>query len=770
MRYIKHILSICFVVLVLTGFSQTHRDSINVLHYNLHLDISTVSAHKISAYAEVELLVNMPCQHLYLDLFHLEVDSIVINQEVQNFNYNDTLITINHSVADISDTITVFVYYQGSPWQDSQWGGFYFDGNYAYNMGVGMGSYPHSVGRFWYPCIDSFTDRATYDFYIKTALGNAAICGGVLIDTLWADDLNPIFHWKITQSIPTYLSSVAVGPYIEIADSYDGIEREIPIAIYAEANDVAGVEQTFVNLKNTLASYENHFGAYPWERVGYVVVPFGGGAMEHAMNTAFPDNALTGSVSNQNLAAHELAHSWFGNLVTCERSEEMWLNEGWASYCEAIFKTAVFGVASGHKHIQSNHEYVLQSAHSADGGYYALDNIPQHITYGKTVYDKGADVVHSIRGYLGDSLFFEGVKSYLSTHKFMHANSVDMANALTAATGVDMLPFFNNWVFQPGFPHYSVDSFYTIQSETEFITSIALHQKLKYRDTYGNKNRFPLTLMDKNWNRLDTIVEFDGQFGAVGLHTAFEPTALFSDLNHRVNDATTHSSHFVTESGNLTFDYCDFQLVTKQIEDSVLINVIFNWVLPASFITPINGLTLSDYHYWKIEGLKTDGFVADGKFSYSFSQNTNPDNGYEPGPNDTLVLIYRENAGKNWSVVAKGPSAKIPVGNLYCENLKFGEYAIAYWDGISDIGLTINSFDMNIEPKIFPNPFNNRLTIRFADAYEGNVHVFNSHGKRVFEKEIRKHKKLVINTSKFESGVYYLNIDKAETKKILIKM
>ncbi|MBI9067959.1 MAG: T9SS type A sorting domain-containing protein [Salinivirgaceae bacterium] len=759
-----------FILVSFQLIAGSHRDSIDVLHYEICLDISNTSIHEIKGNTILEIRAFEPTAKIFLDLYKLTVDSILIENQLLSFSQNDTLLAIDYSIQSASESVFVNVYYHGIPQQDSEWGGFYFTNDYAYNMGVGMGDYPHGIGRYWYPCIDSFTDRATYDYKIKTSENNKAVCSGIFQNvTIDEQDSKPIYHWKLEQSIPTYLSSVAVGPYIEIYEVYNGINRDIPISIFVSQSDSSGATKTFSNLIASLQSFENRFGEYPWDRVGYVVVPFSGGAMEHAMNIAFPQYALTGSISNQNLAAHELAHSWFGNYVTCETSQEMWLNEGWASYAEAIFKQDVFTIEMAKSHIHSNHISVLKSAHLVDGGYYALNNIPHNITYGKTVYDKGADVVHSLRGYLGDSLFFKGVKKYLSNYAFSSVSSYDLMQSMSDETNVDLNSFFNNWVFQPGFPHYTIDNFTVEPLGDAYQASVSLSQKLKFRDVYGNKNKIPLTFMDNNWNTFDTVLEFDGQNESLVVELPFEATAVFTDLNQQVNDATNNDVQLITDLGYVQFNDCDFKLNTKQMQDSNFVNVIYNWVLPSPFKNQIDGVTISNYHYWKIEGLISDGFIADGKFSYAFSQNTNPDDNYDSGTSDTLVLLFRENPLFDWRVAMVGSSAQLSVGNIYYENLKFGEYAIGYWDGqtpltsLKDENNTINY------PIIYPNPMTNELNLEFEKSHKGNIYIYDINGKLQMKKKIHKAKYLLINTNSLVSGTYFMQIDGINSRRKIIK-
>jgi len=733
--------------------AQSHRDSLDIIRYNLEVDISEIGSSSITGHTKIIAKPKYPISTIYLDLFALTVDSSFVNGNSVVFNYNDTLITLTNQYFNLNDTILIDIYYHGKPKKDDRWGGFYFTNGIAYNMGVGMTDYPHSIGRYWYPCLDSFTEKAFYDYYIKTSEQNIAVCSGIFVNKTIDTDNKPIYHWELNKPIPTYLSSVAVGPYVKIEDTYIGIHKNIPIEIYATSENVSGVTKTFNKLQQIVSSYENLFGPYPWSRIGYVIVPFGSGAMEHALNIAFPSYALNGSISDETLAAHELAHSWFGNLVTTASSEDMWINEGWASYCEVLFKENVYNKNMALSQVLSNHAMVIETAHLQDNGYYPLNKIPHSETYGTTVYDKGADVVHSLRGYLGDELFFKAVKFYLEQHAFGNVSSYELENTLSEGSGIDLTYFFQNWVYQTGYPHYSIDSFTTNNHKIEF----ALRQKLNHRTEYGNKHRLPITIMDYNWNTFDTVLQFDGQYGSVSLTSKIEPMAIFTDLHYKLNDATTHDSKVITESGYVMFNDCDFKLNTSFIEDSVLINVIYNYVLPDGFKNEIPGIKISNYHFWKIEALIPAGFFADGKFSYRFSKNTNPQSDYSPSINDTVVLLYRKNAAYDWIVAQKGPSANIPLGDITKVGISSGEYALGFWDGETPIGISQTNANESFE--IYPNPVKTQLHIKTLANYSGKIYILDQNGRELSKKHLKNDDSITFALKNYKKGIYFVYIE-----------
>jgi len=431
------------------------QDSVDVINYGINLNVTDFENKELTGFTILTLKTLYDNQNqISLHFQGLTVDSIVSDDvEISGF-YREAQILYITTGTSLSpdDTVDICVYYHGHPDVDpTGWGGFYFKNSTAFNLGVAMEENPHCYGRVWYPCIDDFVDRATYDYRITVLPTHSAVCSGMLQEITENEDSSKTFYWRLEKTIPTYLSSIAVGEYELYENIYHGINEDIPTDIYTLPDDSAIVAGSFIHLNEMMEAFESAFGAFNWPRVGYVWVDFSGGAMEHATNIALMKGAFSGTLSYETLIAHELAHNWFGNQVTCETAGEMWLNEGWASYSEAIFVEYLYGKNSFKNYVRDNLHSVLRSAHSDDDGFRAVYGIPHEYTYGTTVYDKGSLVAHTLRGYMGDDLFFPAITNYLEEFAFAHAGSEDFKNSLEQHSGMELDDFFDFWVYSPGF-------------------------------------------------------------------------------------------------------------------------------------------------------------------------------------------------------------------------------------------------------------------------------------------------------------------------------
>jgi aminopeptidase N len=431
---------------------------------------------------------------LKLDFEGLKVRKVTLNQREQKFQQFPKILQIKPLNLEAGQSAELTVYYEGKPIAPSPFGGFYFSANEAYNLGVSLEQIPHSFGRIWFPCIDNFTDKALYEFELEAPPGITGVANGTLREKKILPSGNTLFRWSLAHPIPTYLASIAFGEYACLEDTLEGLERKIPVSLYVKPEAVTKARASFQNLQQALSHFESLFGPYAWERVGYVSVAMQGGAMEHATNIAYPHNCIDGTLKYEQLWVHELSHSWFGNLVTCASAEDMWLNEGFARYCEALFFEKNRGVAFFRNYLQKIEEKVIKQAHINDEGYYPVSPIPQTLTYGSTVYDKGALVAHTLRGYLGDSLFFGGLRLYFKQYQFSNATTEDLKNALANYCQCNLDPFFQAWVYTPGFYSLRLDSIHSQSASNGFnvqawVSQNPIHKKI-YLEKYPVKIRF----------------------------------------------------------------------------------------------------------------------------------------------------------------------------------------------------------------------------------------------------------------------------------------
>ena len=432
-------------------------DTFDILHYHLELDFTSLPQRLIKGRADISVT---PLQahngEMNLDLLVLQADSIWQDGQALGYNHNDTILKVNLLPnTNVSDTFVLSVFYSGNPPGDgSGWGGWHHANPYFFNLGVGFAADPHTYGRAWHPCYDNFVEKATYDFEVLTVKPRRPYCNGVRTSETVVSGDTILTKWDMTDPIPTYLASIAISNYVEINDTVQGLQKVLPIQLMARSNDSAATVSAFGNLKGMVHSFEKAFGPYHWQRVGYAMTTVG--AMEHATSIHLPRTLL--NPGGEDIIAHELAHHWWGDLVTCESDLDMWINEGMAEYCSHLYAEDVYDRGRYMDIVRANAYRVLTQAHKNDNGYKPIYGLDHEYVYGFHVYQKGAMVGHNLRGYLGDSLFFFGLTTLLNNNMYGNLNTMEFRDQLGAITGVNLNDFFQNWIYDPGFPSIWTDS------------------------------------------------------------------------------------------------------------------------------------------------------------------------------------------------------------------------------------------------------------------------------------------------------------------------
>ncbi len=761
---------------ILPQASNFRSDTVDILNYTINLNITDFTTNVIKGNTAVKFAPKINgVNKLNLDLLELIIDSIKQNTSVLSYTYNDTLLSVNLlSTVNIGDTSTVIVYYHGTPQGDaSGWGGFYFQSGYAYNLGVGFAANPHVYGRVWFPCFDNFVERSTYEFNITSNGGKVAYCNGYLASDTIDGGGDRTRRWIMNEEIPTYLASVAVANYTHVNQAFNGINGTIPIMLTALPADTINMKNSFLNLNTALSTFENHFGPYMWNRVGFCLVPFNSGAMEHATNIAYPKATANGTLTYQTLFAHELSHHWFGDLATCRTAEDMWLNEGWARYCEFLFSEALYGYNNYISAVRSNHEDNLHFNIVKEGNL-SLSNIPHAYTYGDHVYNKGADVAHSLRGYMGDSLFFYSVKTYLSQNNYKDVSSTDFMNALTAASGMDMTYFFNDWVFNPGWCHFSIDSFVVVPQGINYDVTVYLKQKLTSAPNYYQQVPLNITFKSNNFIENTQRVVMSGANASFTLSVPFNPVFVAVNMDEKIAHAVAPEYKVIKTGGAHNFPNAKMNLTVTSITDSAFVRIEHNYTAPDTFKVAGMGYHLSPNRYWKVDGILPSVFKARATMAYdgrtsAFSGNYWLDNLLINAPEDSLVLLYRRDAASDWNLYPYYTKNYLGSntdkrGTVTIDTLQLGEYVFAMRD--NTVGILESKINSEKTIVLYPNPAKDEIKVDIKKldlntSEKLNYSLLDITGKVVLVGKITTNQHLItIDLTHLNNGIYFINLDK----------
>lgn len=761
-------------------------DSLDIKHTQIECTISDFSSKEIQAkttlFVQAQLI---GVQEISFDFEGLTIDSVRIQQNLISFQQLPQHVHLIFPAAlSNTDTTAIEFYYHGIPLADPTWGGFSFVGNYAFQMGVGFGAQPHSFGRTWHPCFDNFIERSSYEFGITTLSEKMAICNGNLLDTTHISPTLTRWHWLLNKSIPSYLASVAISNYILIDQILASQQGNIHALLSCEPTDSASVIGSFAHLQQSLTMLENNFGPYRWPRIGYSLVPFSAGAMEHATNIHIGKVFIDGSLQYETLIAHELSHHWFGNLVTCANAGDMWLNEGFASYCEFLHQEFMYQNLAYIKATEDNHFNVLQTAHVTDNGYKAVSNIDSLHTYGATVYNKGADVLHTLRTVLGDSLFFNGLRAYVNHFAFRSANTDSLAQFLSQYTGHNLQSFFTSWIQQPGFPHYNIDSFRFQYNGTNFPTHIYIRHRKHQSPQYYTQVPLEIGIYDVQKQLHIYPVTINERCTDFYVQLPFEPALVVLDPRHLISDATTHESLRIFSTGTKTLPHAKCNVAIKQFNagnDSVLLYAVHHWIAPDRFklSSSANGYVLHNQRYWEIQGIGLQQLQGVIQFPYNANaSNYYIDSSWLQNTEDSIRLFYRKDAAHEWTFANDSLRANAltdKTGSIYAKSIIAGEYCLGIKRSnfidplVSDIPsgscavITQQQTSPNNIPekhcRIFPNPSNDIIAITLPDNCRAKLQIHNPLGMCIQSfNAAEAHQQTYISLNKFTSGIYYITI------------
>ncbi len=731
--------------------SITRSDSIDLLHTRIELDLRQTNAGLIHGKASIRFtpkVTNLTA--LPFDLLDLTTDSVKLGTSSLAFTHvgEDLQIDLGQAFGP-SDTLTVDIHYGGNPAVDaSGWGGFYTLSSYQYDLGVAFDAVPHSYGRSWFPCFDNFVERCTLEFLVHVNNERTVFANGALVDETELGGGERISHWSIAEPIPSYLASVAATNYVAARDTFPSVAgTDIPVTLVAIATDTTEMKASFVHLRDAFDTFERWFGPYRWERVGYCLTTQG--AMEHPTNICYPVGIIDGMLTYEETMAHELAHHWFGNLITCRRAEEMYINEGYAEYLSYLFLEDLYGRPAYDRKVRENHHEMVTSAHLKDEGWYALSEVPQAFTYGEHSYRKGADFAHTLRSYLGDSLFAQGYQRVLANNAFTDMSTLELRDSLSVATDIDLTSYFDDWILQPGWATFEVDSFTTALVGASWPTTIHVQQKLRHANHFYNNVPVSVTFEGADGTRWTDTVHaiIGGEFSIISASAPFEPTNIFLNADERLALGTTVTEDTLEITGTANLVLADAALIVDELPAPAPIRMEEFWTAADDNTSEPFAFVVSPDRWWRFTGQLTPGtqlglrITVDGRPTSSFC--------YDPGLvenaggiafcEDSLVMLYRPNAHFPWAVHADvdintlGGDTGNGNARITANNIGLGDYCVAWRK--SAVGITQRG-DMFAGWRLFPNPASEVVTVeapRAARAANARIVVQDMQGRTLVE-------------------------------------
>jgi aminopeptidase N len=488
--YHKYLFLVIFLVnysLLTKAQDIVKQDNFDVKFYWLDLKVSDTSTY-LEGKARVDVEILKQTDSLALNMGHqLLVSKVTVDGVNSNYFHEKDILYVLSDKFQSYKKISIEVYYEGNG-NDSLNDGAMFKGNNNYGPVVYTLAEPFAT-KYWFPCKEVLSDKADSVYiYLTVPRGQKAGSNGILKKTTEIDEGHLQFQWESKYPVSYYLISMAVADfydytfYVDLNDTIKGM----PVVNYIYNNEqyLADNKSSIDATGDMLIAFSELFGVYPFykEKYGHCLTTLGGG-MEHQTMTTLGGFGF-------DLVSHELAHQWFGDYVTCKYWNDIWINEGFASYGEYLAREKIKGRQSAEDWMVYTQALVLAKN---DGSVYVPEvevGTSKRIFDNILSYKKGASIIHMIRFELGsDTLFFDFLKLFLERYKFNTASGEDLKSVLEDISGRSFEDFFNEWYYGQGYPiiqygwYQNNDTLFVTTNQTTSAPDITpfFHIKLQFK-------------------------------------------------------------------------------------------------------------------------------------------------------------------------------------------------------------------------------------------------------------------------------------------------
>ena len=402
-------------------------------------------------------------EKIKFDSVDLVIHNVTLDGKEAKFSTTDSeLIVSLPNPSTRSEHHDVFIRYDGQPKK-----GLYFilpDKNYPNRPKEIWTQGEAEDTRYYIPIYDYPNDRTTSEMLLTVPAAWLTVSNGKLLGTKDEPDGMKTWDWKQSEPLSTYLISAVVGEFVEKQDTWRGM----PLRFVVPRGDESKIDPTFVNTKGMLDAFSDHLGVrYPWAQYAQTSVDdFVVGGMENTTATTLTtrgliDPRLAGETPSgaDSLDSHEMAHQWFGDLVTCKDWGNLWLNEGFATYFEHFWNEQKYGEDAVAYEYWRDQTQWFRSPRLFTNPIVTHD-FDDSLENSGNIYTKGGWVLKMLRTKLGDQNFFNALHAYLETHRGQNVVTADLQKSIEQATATNVDQFFQQWIYRAGAPNYKVNYTY----------------------------------------------------------------------------------------------------------------------------------------------------------------------------------------------------------------------------------------------------------------------------------------------------------------------
>ena len=470
-------------------------------------------------------------EKLEFDAAEMEISAVRVGGEPHSFEHSDEKLRIPLERAlHAGDEVEVAIDYSARPRR-----GLYFVGPDAGYPDKPLEAWTQGEdedSRYWFPCYDYPNDRVTSEVVATVPETFTAVSNGELLsNNVNRAEHTRTFHWRHDVPHSSYLISLAAGEFVELRD----FAGNTPVTYYCRAGREDDARRAFGNTPRMIQFFEKAIGVpYPYAKYAQVAVAdFIFGGMENTSATTQTADTMHDArahldFSSDPLVAHELAHQWWGDLLTCRDWSHAWLNEGFATYFEALWCEEDKGADEFAWNLRQDRMAIIDEDSRSYRRPIVTNKYRAPIElFDRHLYEKGSLVLHMLRRTVGDELFFKSLNLYCTRHRGHNVITQDLQRAFEDATGRNLDFFFDQWVYKEGHPELEISSSY---DDKQKLASVTIKQTHKTSDTTP-LFRFPITiaLMDADGNEVRHQVEIKEKDNIFHLPAESAPKAVRVD-------------------------------------------------------------------------------------------------------------------------------------------------------------------------------------------------------------------------------------------------
>ncbi|MEO0042562.1 MAG: hypothetical protein RL329_2010 [Bacteroidota bacterium] len=478
----------------------------------------------------------------------LQIDSIKFRNRLVSYTQSpNKILEVNLSSQIINGNLdSIHLFYQGVP-PLTGFGAFIT--NRHNNVPILWTLSEPYGSRDWWPSKLDLNDKVdSIDVFVKVPAGNKVASNGILVAEYALDSTSKMVIWKHRYPITPYLVAIAVTNYVEFTEKIPLRGDTLNCLNYVYPEYLATARQKSPEIIPIMQLFDSLFAPYPFKKEKYGHAQWGWGGGEEHQTMSFMANL------DQSLVAHELAHQWFGNMITCGNWQDIWLNEGFATYLTGLTYERLYNGV----YWNTWKTATLNSVLSQTAGSVRVDDTTSvnRIFDSRLTYNKGAYVLHALRWKVGDSAFFAGVQNYLRDARLMHgyATTNDLKRHIEATSRQDLTRFFADWFYGQGYPTFNIGS-----CRSAFVANriqIVVNQSTSHGSVPNYEIPIPVRL--KSQTGRDTLLRLNmtGAYHSFIVDLPFRADSIWADPNLQLPAKYRLVSYFNGSPTNNLIGYC----------------------------------------------------------------------------------------------------------------------------------------------------------------------------------------------------------------------